>query len=1211
MNPAIEPQEGKNHRPFRTLLEMEARYHFTRPMFWILLVLLALVAWGLSAGNLSISSGDSTIGGQARAYITSEFALAMMFPMVTFLFYSFFVAVAAGMAIPQDDELQVGPILHATRLRPKEYIWAKFLSVLGLFLVVLIVHLLLTMFFNQVMPSDNAEHIRGPFLLLNYLRPAVFLALPFLVFLCGTSFAIGEWTRRPILVFVAPVAFYLVSIFFLWSWSPSWLDPRLNQLLMWLEPSGFRWLNETWLKVDLGVEVYNNQAVGYDVPFLLSRLAYALLGITFAWLAGRHFEANLRGRKDSEASKWPLGWRRRKPEPTAATAPFTERPLSALGMKSQPPGFLRTAFDVARFEARNLRSQPGLYIFVPLILLQTIGNTFFQVGAFETPLLLTPGAAAVDSMNTLTLLVAFLILFYTVESVSREWRTGLASMFFATPARTGAILLGKALANSLVGVAILLACYLGAAIVMLIQGEVAPAVGPFLLVWGLLLVPTFLVWSAFVTATLALTGSRYTTYGLGLVAMAYTGWKQIEGEMNWVGNWNLWNAATWTDFGALDPNSRALFMNRLFWLAVMIFLIALTVRLFPRREYDSGRMIDRLRPRPLLKTAWRLAPLALPAIALGVTLWVETTRGFQGGAAERREEEYRGRNLITWSEAETPQFTQVDLDVALEPDEGRFEVRGSYEMINRSDGLIRRFPLSAGDHFEDLAWTLNGESYEPENWARMHVFTPPEPLAPGDTLSVGFSHHGYLPKGITKNGGGMGQFILPSGVVLTSFNSSFVPVPYFEGLRGADNDNALEPRSYEEGFWEGRTRPGLASGGRFQVRTKITGPERFLYHGVGIRESEEVKDGRRTVVWNTDHPVNFFNIVAGEWAVWEGEGVEVYYHPQHDYNIEEIGEALVASRKYYSEWFYPYPWKELKLSEFPGLASYAQGFPTNITFSETIGFLTRSTAEARVAFMVTAHEAAHQWWGNILLPGEGPGGNILSEGMAHFSTLLLTEQVHGLEGRIEFAKRIEERYGDRRRVDSERPLVWTDGSKAGDNTVTYDKGGWVFWMLLNHLGREAALAGYQDFIGRYAESEDYPVLQDFVAVMREHASDTTAFDAFVEQWFFDVVLPQYRFESVEVTPTGNSYTVHATVNNVGTGRMSVAVAAVRGERFPEEQNSEGAEPWREVRELITLGAGESATVILTTDFEPERLMVDPDAEVLMLKRERAEKRLIS
>ena len=120
--------------------------------------------------------------------------------------------------------------------------------------------------------------------------------------------------------------------------------------------------------------------------------------------------------------------------------------------------------------------------------------------------------------------------------------------------------------------------------------------------------------------------------------------------------------------------------------------------------------------------------------------------------------------------------------------------------------------------------------------------------------------------------------------------------------------------------------------------------------------------------------MSFFNVIAGRWEVERGEGTAVYYHPGHPYNIGEMREALDAARRYYSEWFYPYPWRELKLSEFPNLATYAQGFPTNITFSEGIGFLTRSSPEIHAAFEITAHEAAHQWWGNILSPGKGPGG---------------------------------------------------------------------------------------------------------------------------------------------------------------------------------------------------------------------------------------------
>ena len=106
---------------------------------------------------------------------------------------------------------------------------------------------------------------------MNYLRPALIFSLPTIVFLAGTSLAIGEWARRPILVFLLPLGL-------LWWISsssgrgrPGWLDPRLNRALMLLDPGGFRWLNETWLKVDRGVNFYNTSAIPLDWAFLVSR----------------------------------------------------------------------------------------------------------------------------------------------------------------------------------------------------------------------------------------------------------------------------------------------------------------------------------------------------------------------------------------------------------------------------------------------------------------------------------------------------------------------------------------------------------------------------------------------------------------------------------------------------------------------------------------------------------------------------------------------------------------------------------------------------------------------------------------------------------------------------------------------------------------------------------------------------------------------------
>ena len=84
-----------------------------------------------------------------------------------------------------------------------------------------------------------------------------------------------------------------------------------------------------------------------------------------------------------------------------------------------------------------------------------------------------------------------------------------------------------------------------------------------------------------------------------------------------------------------------------------------------------------------------------------------------------------------------------------------------------------------------------------------------------------------------KNGGGTGEFILPSAVVLTSFTPSFAPVlGYVEGV-GIDDDNRYESRAYPDNFFEGITEPLFGSATPFTTRIRITAPEEYTLNSVG------------------------------------------------------------------------------------------------------------------------------------------------------------------------------------------------------------------------------------------------------------------------------------------------------------------------------------------------------------------------------------------
>ena len=1190
-------------RRFAEVLRLELRHTLTRPMLWTLVGVMVFLAWGMSGGNVQIGTGSAFVGGK-RSWITSEFTNAFILSVVTSSFYTFFVAFSSGLSLIRDGERKVGEILHSTRLTATEYAWGKATAHILAFGVVMALQAVAMIFWNHFWPNPSADEIRGPLELSNYFKPALLFGLPNIVFVAGVAFFLGERWRRPAPVYLFPMAYQMVLFSFLWNWSPTWLDSGINRLLMALDPTGFRWLNETWLKLDRGADFYNLEPVGLDALFLGNRLATLGIGLGLIALAAAHAAKVARG----AAGAKPRKAKKRR-------AALTERPAdspSRLGTPRAAVGFLTSVREFARTDVGALLREPTVYIFTVFVLTQTLSNALIQLGAFQTPILLTSGQFAAGSFNTLSLLICLVMMFFLVESVGREETTGALPLVYSSPAKSASLLLGKAVGISTLALAILAMSYLAAAVTMLIQGRVSPTPIPFLLVWGLLLFPTFLAWSSFILAVRAVSGSRYLTYGVGIGAVGYTLYRQFTGTMNWVGNWLVWDGFLWSDMSVLELDRRALVLSRLFALALAAFFFAVALAAFERRKRDATRMVHGLSPRSAFKTLGRLAPYAAAPVVLGLMLWVGVLHGNDGEAAENDNKDYWKANRETWYEAPQPSRVEVDLAVSLEPEEGSFHTRGTYRLLNHHDEPLDQIALTGGRHWTGHRWwQLSAEGIEqpqePEDRANLFVFTLDEPLAPGDSVTLGFEFGGNFPNGISKNGGAMGQFILPSGVQINDFAPHFVPVVGYQPGIGVDEDNQTDGKAYRPGRHQEQLEPAFGSPLPFTSRIEVTVPEEFRVNAVGSRVSEEVTDGRRTSLWVSDHPVRFMNLVAGRWAVKEGNGTAIYYHPDHDYNIDAMSVALDGARRYFSEWFHPYPWQELKLSEFPALAGYAQGHPTNITFSEGLGFLAREDPRVNVVLLVTAHEAAHQWWGNLLTPGDGPGGNLLSEAMAHYSTILLIDQLEGTEQRIEFTKRLEEWYGDRRFADAERPLVQIDGTRRGDQTLTYDKGGWAFWMLHQHLGREAMLAGLQQFIVERKDGPDYPLIEDLLESLRPYAADPEAYDAFVDQWFFNVVVPELVLADATVEEQGGSWRSRVTVTNRGTGSMPFELAALLGERFDDE--GETSPEYRDQRTIVDLGAGESKVVELVTSFEPDRLAVDPDAKVLQLRRKTAVARL--
>jgi ABC-type transport system involved in multi-copper enzyme maturation permease subunit len=1187
----------------RIVFSQELSYMYRRPLFWFLMAILAVISSSFASGGFEFYAGSTVVGG-VKPWLTSEFTFALLLTTLLAMVYTFFGSIASGMAIISDDEARISDMLLSTPLRPSEYVWGKFLAILAGFLTAFGVQLLLIIALPYGLPDAwMQEGILGPFDLVNYLRPALVFALPTLVFYLGVAFYLGERWRRPITVFLFPTALMVLDIFFIRRWTPAWLDPKINQLLMYVDPVGSRWINETWIKLDRGAMYYNTARIDLDAGFVISRLAFLGIGLLGVALAQRHLKGHLLGEAGSSSR---LRRRQKVPLPlprdtnAGAVAAFP-RPLSDLRMIGRPVGLFRGGAAVAATELKNLLASPGLYLFGALIMMMTVSSAILNYGRLGEELMLTPGKLAEQSMEIVGLMTCMLLMFYTAESIERERVTGLAPLSFSTPSWTASFLFGKALANWGAAMVLAGATFLGCFIAFLIKGDTGFDLRPFLLLWVCLLVPTYLAWTCFILAVQAVSGQRYVTYGAGLSVIALSVYLKEWNVMTWLTNWWLMDSVRWTDMGPLELDGKALLLNRIFYLTVAVFFTAIAVRAFGRREADAIGTIHRHQPSRLLRRALSLTPYAVLPLVTGCSLWLAVEQGPGGRKAEKKGRDYWKQNFATWRDAPQPEVAGVDVDLEIQPRQRWMSSRGRYELINDHKEPLKRFALTGALGWEKLRWTLDGKEYKPEDRSGLYVFTPSAPLPPGGRVRVGWEFERHFGKGVSKNGGGAAQFILPSGVVMTSFSPSFVPkLGFDEGIGVKKGENDYEPKEYADDFYKGQTDPRSGRGRPFPTRISITGPREYTFNSVGTRVSEMEKGGQRTVVWKSDHPVRIFNIVGGRWDVRRGQGTAIYYHPGHPYNIDAMLAALDAARRHYSEWFAPFPWRELKISEFPNWAEYAQGFPTNIPFSEGVGFLTRSSQRGDSLFTVTAHEVAHQWWGNLLLSGEGPGSVLLSEGMAHYSSALLLEKVKGPNARMEFLKRLEERYGNERGQDNERPVVKVDNSRWGDRTLIYDKGAWIFWMMDRHLGRDRMLAGLQKFIADWHDGPDHPVLQDFTAAMRPFAPDPTAYDAFVKQWFHETVVPEYQFINARKAKARQGWRVTFEVKNLGTAKMPVDLAAVRGVRFDDQGKTRP--DYREARTRVVLGAGEARKVEIRCPFEPEQVVADPDVLVLQLRR---------
>lgn len=323
--------------------------------------------------------------------------------------------------------------------------------------------------------------------------------------------------------------------------------------------------------------------------------------------------------------------------------------------------------------------------------------------------------------------------------------------------------------------------------------------------------------------------------------------------------------------------------------------------------------------------------------------------------------------------------------------------------------------------------------------------------------------------------------------------------------------------------------------------------------------------------------------------------------------MKELAAEMAAAMEWMAAQFGPPALPVVRVSPIPG--NFGQGFP-GLVYLSTIAYLPGKdrpavvqTSKLNVFYseLLLAHEAAHQWWGN-LVTAASYRDEWLQEALANYTALMLVERRRGaraMEGILEDyrAELLREAGEPKQTVESAGPITWgarLRGMEGVDawRVITYGKGSWILHMLRRRLGDTAFLA----MLGELRKRYEYGTVT--TEKFRELAARFTAKDdpdrsleGFFDTWVYGTGVPVLE---TAVRRRGKAPAVEVTVSVKQSGVEQDFMAEAPVAVYP----ARGGKP---LVKWIRTG-GEPATVTFRLKAPPARVEVAPGLGVLAVRK---------
>lgn len=905
-------------------------------------------------------------------------------------------------------------------------------------------------------------HLRGPFQASYYLHPLFVFGLPNVLFVCSILFSVAMLTKSMKAVYASGVGlFVLYFTASILGNSPMMASSvyKVNgtDLLPALsDPFGIAaFFGETRL---WPASLRNEQLFPVQGVFLANRLLWSSVSFLLLLISFRSF----RFRLPSTAHQKRMGL----PVEIIPVVPY--QPVAAM-----PHGvghLYRTIVSQWKLELIAVfKHIPFLVMLALWIFLNAVDlKENLLHGPYGVRYYLASGFIAEELISMKPALL--LLIFYAAEMIGRERSSRMDALIFSTPVPNGALWGGKSLALAVLIVTLVTANIITGIGLQVFTGFPVIEWGTYVSLYYFSGVP-LLLFALLIVFIQTLVPNKYLGMLLSMVIVGLILFSRQLGLTHYLLRYAMVPGLLYSSFNEFGHYARGFPGYMLYWFGLAAILSLLAIAMWPRSTYVSWWQ----RVSSIGEIGGKAGKLCLAAFVLvwiGTGWWIyqqtPVTSTARNNTLAREWYVQYEKQFKSLAPLPQPIIIAVKTIIDIYPAEGRYKVSGSYLLQNQTDAPIEKLWLGVDPEVSSIQWAIPGATLQKtDSLFKQYWYVLRSPLAPGDTMRLPFTLEVIRSR--------YASFNRENSVVS---NGSYIELEKFLPYFGY-NDR------FETGDVEDRKAYGLPP----LVFTASTDSSYHLVEYETIvstaHDQQAVTVGRLLRSWSngdrqcfhykTEQPVAFMFAVSSarymlQQEIYKGVAFSIYHHPGHLYNVPMMMQAMKDAVDYGNAHFSRYPLDHLTLAEIPHYPGSATAYPGVVFSTERLNFMTdfRDSTLFNTVYATTAHEVAHQWWANALMPLDAPGRAVLTESLAKYTEAMVSEKRFGQSYLSDYLKYDNTLYFNMRNGDGmdELPLWQT----AGQTFVHYQKGGLALYAIKEALGEEKVNTALHQLIEKHAAS---------------------------------------------------------------------------------------------------------------------------------------------